>query len=76
MDSLFYICIRNQTNNEVCRFLTIYKQKIIMVLIRIVFKNWESHSFVTFDMVEAESLVDEYDIKDLRSVHFYPHYNE
>lgn len=47
-----------------------------MVLIRIVFKSWESHSFLAFNMVEAESLVDEYDIKDLRSVHFYPHYNE
>lgn len=47
-----------------------------MVLVRIIFKTWESQSFLAFTMNEAESLVDGYDSKDLRSVHFYPNYKE
>ena len=47
-----------------------------MVLIRIVFKTWEQQKLVAFTMSEAESLVAEYDTKDLRSVHFYPNYHE
>lgn len=46
-----------------------------MVLIRIVFKSHEVQKFVTFSMAEAESLVDEYDSKNLISIHFYPNYN-
>lgn len=47
-----------------------------MVLIRIVFKSYEVQKFVAFTMAEAESLVDEYDSKDLLSVHLYPNHNE
>lgn len=47
-----------------------------MVLIRIVFKSHEVADFETFDMCEAESLVDEYDSKNLFSVTFYPNYKQ
>ena len=47
-----------------------------MFLIRIVFKSHEVQKFIAFTMAEAESLVDEYDSKNLISIHFYPNYNE
>lgn len=45
-----------------------------MVLIRLVFKSHEVQKFVVYSMAEAQSLVDEYDSKDLISVQFYPNY--
>lgn len=47
-----------------------------MVSIRIVFKDFDSRRFLAFTMSEAKELVDEYDINDVLSIHFYPHYNE
>ena len=46
-----------------------------MVYIRIVFKTWETQKFCAFTMSEAYSLVDEFDYKDILSVHYYPNYN-
>lgn len=43
-----------------------------MVRIRIVFRTWETQNFLAFTMSEAYSLVDEFDYKDIISVHYYP----
>lgn len=47
-----------------------------MVLIRIVFRTHEVQKFAVHSMAEAQSFVDEYDYKNLISVHFYPNYYE
>lgn len=47
-----------------------------MVRVRLYFKSHEVKQFITFSIAEAESLVDEYDIKNLISIHFYPNYKE
>lgn len=46
-----------------------------MVHIRIIFKTWETQNFLAFTMSEAYSLVDEFDYKDIISVHYYPNYH-
>ena len=47
-----------------------------MVSVRIVFKSYQDKKFVAFTMSEAKELVDEFNIDDVLSIHFYPHYNE
>ena len=47
-----------------------------MISVRIVFKGYQDKKFVAFTMSEAKELIDEYDVNDVLSIHFYPHYNE
>ena len=47
-----------------------------MVSVRIVFKGYQDKKFVAFTMSEAKEIIDDYDIDDVLSIHFYPHYNE
>ncbi len=62
-------------NKQTTKFAFLHLKFLVMVYIRIVFRNWISKDFFAFSFSEAYDILNQFKIDNIISIHIYPNYH-